>query len=68
MGGDDVPSEWIAEDRWGGQVMARLADGWCAALDRNTMLCGIYERRPTVCREYELGGSDCLAERLALHT
>jgi|SRR6185436_5735419 Fe-S-cluster containining protein len=68
MGVDDVPSELIAEDLWGGQVMARLADGWCAALDRTTMLCGIYARRPTVCREYEVGGSDCLTERLALKT
>lgn len=66
MGGDDVPSELIEADRWGGHVMARLDDGWCAALDRGTMLCGIYERRPTICREYQAGGSDCLAERLAL--
>lgn len=43
--------------------MARLDDGWCAALDRDTMLCGIYERRPTVCRDYRVGGSDCIAER-----
>ena len=65
MGGDDVPSELIAVDRWGGHVMARLEDGWCAALDRDTMLCGIYACRPTVCREYQAGGSDCLIERLA---
>jgi Fe-S-cluster containining protein len=43
--------------------MARLADGWCAALDRDTLTCRIYERRPAICREYEMGGSDCLAER-----
>jgi Fe-S-cluster containining protein len=66
MGVDDVPVELIVEDRWGGQVMARRADGWCAALDRNTMLCGIYDRRPTVCRDYQVGGSDCLIERRAL--
>ena len=66
MGGDDVPSELMAVDRWGGQVMLRLDDGWCAALDRITMLCGIYDRRPTICREYQVGGSECLTERLAL--
>jgi Fe-S-cluster containining protein len=43
--------------------MARLEDGWCAALDRKTMLCTIYERRPAICRDFELGGYDCLAER-----
>jgi Fe-S-cluster containining protein len=63
MGDDDVPFELTEVDRWGGQVMARLDDGWCAALDRNTMLCRIYERRPAICREYRVGGNDCLAER-----
>jgi uncharacterized protein len=46
--------------------MARLADGWCAALDRDTLLCRIYERRPAICRDYELGGNDCLSERATL--
>ncbi len=63
MGQDDVPPELTVVDRWGGWVMARLDDGWCAALDRRTMLCTIYERRPTVCRDYQLGGSDCAEER-----
>ena len=65
MGEDDVPLELTEADRWGGQIMARLDDGWCAALDRDTMLCRIYERRPTVCREFQMGGSDCIAERSA---
>lgn len=63
MGEDRVPEEFTAVDRWGGQVMARLDDGWCAALDRGTMLCGIYDVRPGLCREYEMGGSDCQVER-----
>ena len=63
---DDVPSAFVQVDRWGGHVMARLADGWCAALDRNTMRCAIYARRPGVCRDYEMGGSDCLLERATL--
>lgn len=63
MGDDDVPDALTLTDRWGGQVMARRDDGWCAALDRITMLCSIYERRPGVCREYEMGGDDCRVER-----
>ena len=63
MGEDDVPQKFIEIDRWGGQVMARLEDGWCAALDRDSMLCRIYARRPGVCREFEMGGDDCATER-----
>ncbi|OIQ96641.1 flagellin N-methylase [mine drainage metagenome] len=63
MGDDDIPLRLTVEDRWGGWVMRRLGDGWCAALDRNTMNCTIYERRPGVCRDYPMGGSDCLVER-----
>jgi Fe-S-cluster containining protein len=43
--------------------MRRLDDGWCAALDRNTMLCTIYEKRPLICREFATGSDECLAER-----
>ncbi|MGB5472996.1 MAG: YkgJ family cysteine cluster protein [Gammaproteobacteria bacterium] len=60
-----VPETYIETDRWGGRRMARLDDGWCSALDRNTMLCTIYERRPWVCREFEMGSFECLFERAA---
>ena len=63
MGDDDVPDHLTREDAWGGWVMDRLDDGWCAALDRRTMACTIYERRPGICRDYEMGGGDCLEER-----
>jgi len=63
MGDDDVPAEMTAMDRWGGHVMARLDDGWCAAIDRDTMRCRIYERRPMVCREFQVGSSECIEER-----
>lgn len=66
MGDDEVPVEMSAEDPWGGWVMRRLDDGWCAALDRATMKCTIYEHRPLICRDYEMGDSDCLAERTRL--
>ena len=60
-----VPGNFIEEDEWGAQTMARLKDGWCAALDRNTMKCMIYEKRPWVCREFEMGGYECIFERAA---
>jgi uncharacterized protein len=66
MSEDDVPPDLTGADRWGGRVMKRLDDGWCAALDRDTMLCTIYQYRPTICRDYEVGGTDCLSERLHL--
>ncbi|MBT5388090.1 MAG: YkgJ family cysteine cluster protein [Porticoccaceae bacterium] len=59
-----VPREYISEDRWGAETMTRLADGWCAALDRSTMMCRIYEHRPWICREFEMGAQDCQVERL----
>lgn len=58
-----VPEKYIALDNWGGMSMARLDDGWCAALDRETMLCSIYDKRPWICREFEMGSYECLAER-----
>ena len=58
-----VPEQFIETDQWGGQSMARLDDGWCSALDRNTMLCTIYELRPLVCREFEAGSYECMVER-----
>ena len=58
-----VPEKYIAIDDWGGMTMARLEDGWCAALDRSTMLCTIYDKRPWICREFEMGGYECLEER-----
>lgn len=60
-----VPERFIEEDQWGSLTMARLDDGWCAALDRNTMGCSIYRQRPLICREFEMGGDDCLVERAA---
>jgi Fe-S-cluster containining protein len=60
-----VPEAFIAFDRWGGGSMLRLDDGWCAALDRDTMLCTIYEKRPLICREFATGSDECLAERTA---
>lgn len=67
MAGDDaVPRRLTLRDRWGGWIMRRLDDGWCAGLDRQTMLCTIYEQRPLICREYQAGDYDCLEQRQQL--
>lgn len=60
-----VPERYIDIDAWGGEVMLRLEDGWCAALDRDTMLCTIYENRPFICRDFAAGSYECLEERTA---
>jgi Fe-S-cluster containining protein len=60
-----VPRYLIATDAWGASVMARREDGWCAALERQTLRCSIYDRRPWICRELEMGGGDCVAARQA---
>jgi Fe-S-cluster containining protein len=63
---DDVPMDLTTQDRWGGWVMRRLGDGWCAGLDRNTLRCAIYARRPSACREFQVGEYECVQERLRL--
>lgn len=60
MGEDAPPAHLTQQNRWGNWVMRRLDDGWCAAVDRVTMLCRIYPVRPNVCRSFEVGESDCL--------
>ena len=60
-----VPDHFVEIDRWGGMTMQRLGDGWCSALDRNTMACTIYEKRPWICREFEMGEHECVSERAA---
>jgi uncharacterized protein len=57
----------------GNQAFMRLAgeEGTrhCAALiidpARGTFLCGVYDRRPSVCRELERGSGACEGERAA---
>ena len=58
-----VPDHFIKVDRWGGMTMKRLDDGWCAALNRQTLRCMIYQHRPLLCREFEMGSAECIAER-----
>lgn len=58
-----VPDQYISVDKWGAETMLRLDDGWCSALDRETLRCSIYENRPLICREFEMGSYDCRTER-----
>jgi Fe-S-cluster containining protein len=59
-----MPDRFIETDSNGVQSMRRLDDGWCEALNRNTFLCDQYANRPLICREFELGGEDCLSTRV----
>ena len=61
----EVPDYLTEVDARGVRSMARLGDGWCAALDRETMSCAIYEQRPWICREFEMGEDECLSARAA---
>ena len=63
IAGDDPPEHFIDLDEDGHEIMGKGDDGWCAALDRDAMRCNIYERRPFVCREFAMGGADCIDER-----
>ncbi|WP_394142168.1 YkgJ family cysteine cluster protein [Vibrio chagasii] len=58
-----IPEEHIAYDEWGGETMKRLDDGWCSAVDRETLMCTIYENRPWICREFEMGSFECIDQR-----
>lgn len=65
IAGDDPPQHFIDVDEDGLEIMGKGDDGWCAALDREHMRCSIYSQRPFVCREFQMGGGDCLDERAA---
>ena len=60
---DQVPIRFTTKVDGFYTIMKQAADGWCLALDRKTMLCTIYEKRPYLCRDYKVGDYDCLVER-----
>jgi Fe-S-cluster containining protein len=60
-----VPRRYTRRNPGGVDSMDRLDDGWCAALDRDTLRCRIYAQRPLICREFTMGGPDYLVERAA---
>ena len=55
---DDVPEELVVEHN-GFRCMDQRGDGSCIALDPETQLCTIYERRPQVCRDFKRAESLC---------
>lgn len=59
-----VPECYVDSNEWGARVMARLDDGWCVALDRDSFRCTIYKQRPLICRDFEMGGDECRAARI----
>lgn len=59
LGDPLVPERYVREDESGLAFMAQGDDGWCIALDRNTLRCTIYEWRPQICRDFAMGGLDC---------
>lgn len=58
-----VPDRHVYVDKYGKETMLRFDDGWCSALDRDTLMCSIYENRPWVCRIFEMGSNECIEER-----
>ena len=55
-----VPEQFIQTHDDGMQTMKRSSDGWCSALNRDSMQCSIYSNRPWLCREFDMGSEDCL--------
>ena len=62
--GDDVPKDLIEKGESGGWEMKQREDGSCIALDRETNLCTIYERRPTACREFTQADNQLCLDRV----
>lgn len=58
---EQLPPHLIADIAGGQRAMAKAEDGWCVALDRASMSCGIYEQRPQVCRRFVMAGPYCSA-------
>ncbi len=56
---DAIPAHMTLRDTHGFTTMARGEDGWCVALDRARMNCGIYPSRPAICRKFKMGGPYC---------
>lgn len=60
---DSLPQRTTDANAQSPEVMARAEDGWCVALERLSMRCGIYEARPDACRRFTMGAGYCRAVR-----
>lgn len=56
---DNIPAHMTAVDAQGLTTMAQDEDGWCVAVDKTRMNCGIYQSRPLICRKFAMGGPYC---------
>lgn len=56
---DSVPEELVVTGS-NGQRWMKTDGRTCAAFDRSTWRCSIYEQRPEECRTFEEGGAVCL--------
>jgi Fe-S-cluster containining protein len=61
--GDVIAPELTTFIAGGHRVMAHDETGWCVAMDRTRMNCGIYDSRPAVCRRFVMNGPYCRAVR-----
>ncbi|MBX3449283.1 MAG: YkgJ family cysteine cluster protein [Planctomycetaceae bacterium] len=61
----DLPAELIREinDHFSGLFRGQEPQDACLWFDRATLRCRHYEYRPPICREYQLGGSECQRRR-----
>ncbi|HBK45110.1 MAG TPA: zinc/iron-chelating domain-containing protein [Xanthomonadaceae bacterium] len=56
---DRIPGHLTARTAHGLLVMARDDEGWCVAIDHNSMRCSIYDDRPSTCRRFVMSGPYC---------
>lgn len=65
-GMDDVPDELteVVDDDGYESLQMKIHNGHCIALTEDGR-CSIYERRPTVCRDFEFGSDRCLDMQLS---
>lgn len=62
--GDKVPEHLIEKGESGGWEMKQREDGSCIALDRRTLLCTVYDQRPTACRAFGPEDNDLCLDRV----
>ena len=59
VAGDEAVPEELVVEHGGVRCMEQHGDGACIALDPLTRLCTIYDRRPSVCRQFARGSDLC---------
>jgi Fe-S-cluster containining protein len=62
LAGFDMIPDYLFWEKDGLYYMRQHVDGRCLALGADNA-CTIYKTRPTVCRQFEPGGSECVRVR-----